>query len=57
MNTSSMSEVELEKAKAIALTTARLQAILHKAKQDEARLKQFLEMRRLKRRLRARKVM
>lgn len=48
--------LEKEKAKAIALTTARLEIVLQEAKKDEAKLKDILEKRRLKRRLRARKV-
>ena len=41
------------KATAIALTTARLETVLQEAKKDEAKLKQILETRRMKRRLRA----
>ena len=43
--------LEQEKAKAIAVTSARLEAVLQKAREDEAKLKRFLEIRRLKRRL------
>ncbi len=50
-----MSEAELEQAKAIAETTARLQSLLHETRQNEARFKRFLEMRRLRRRLLAQK--
>jgi len=48
-----MSEVVLEqtKAQAVALTTARLQAVLQETRKDEDRLKRILEMRRLKRRV------
>lgn len=48
--------LEHEKAKAIALTTARLEHVFQEAKKDEAKLKRILEMRRMKRRLRAGKV-
>lgn len=50
-----MSEAVLEqdKAKAVALTQARLQTVLSETRKDEARLKRILEARRLKRRLRA----
>ncbi len=50
-----MSEVVLEqaKAKAIALTNARLETVLQETRKDEARLKKVLEIRQLKRRLRA----
>jgi len=53
-----MSEVTQEqaKAKAIAIITARLEHVLQEAKKDEAKLKQILEMRRLKRRLRLTKI-
>ena len=49
-----MSEAVLDqdKAKAVALTTARLEAVLQEARKEEAKLKRILEMRRLKRRLR-----
>jgi hypothetical protein len=48
-----MREIVLEnnKAKAVALTTERLETVLQEARKDEARLKNILEMRRLKRRL------
>jgi hypothetical protein len=45
--------LEQEQAKAVALTTARLDAILQAARKDEAKLKRILEMRRMKRRLEA----
>lgn len=50
-----MTEVVLEqsKAKAVALTKARLEAVLQETQKDEAKLKKTLEMRRLKRHLRA----
>lgn len=50
-----MSEVALEqtKANAIAVTEARLETVLQETRKDEAKLKRGLEMRRLKRRLRA----
>lgn len=48
--------VENSKTKAAALTGARLETVLHEARKDEARLKKILEMRRLKRRLKARQV-
>ncbi|WP_161967951.1 hypothetical protein [Fimbriiglobus ruber] len=54
-----MSEAVLDqqnKVKAVALTTARLETVLQEARKDEAKLKQILEMRRMKRRLRARRV-
>lgn len=50
-----MSEALLErpdKAKSVALTKARLEAVLQETRKDEARMKRILEMRRLKRRLR-----
>ncbi len=43
---------EQDQAKAIALTTERLEALLHQTRIDEARLKRILELRRLKRRQR-----
>jgi hypothetical protein len=48
-----MSEAETEqaRAKAVAATTARLDALLHEMRKDEAKLKRFLEMRRITRRL------
>jgi hypothetical protein len=50
-----MSEAVLEqtKAEAIALTTARLDTVLQEARKDEAKLKRILEMRRMRRRLKA----
>jgi hypothetical protein len=44
---------EQNKDKAIALTTARLDSFLQAARKDEDRLMRILEMRRLKRRLKA----
>lgn len=38
-------------ARAVALTTARLERLLQQTRKDEARLKRILEVRRLKRRL------
>ena len=46
-----MSDTALDKAKAVALTTARLETMLHAARNDEALLKRVLEVRRMKRRL------
>jgi len=53
-----MSEPTTEeaKAKAVALTEARLESLLHEVRKDEATLKRILELRRLKRRLRDQKV-
>jgi hypothetical protein len=51
-----MLELQKNKAKAVALTTARLDNVLQEAKKDEAKLKRILELRRMKRRLRASKV-
>ena len=48
-------EQDKAKAKAIDLTTARLNAVLQEARKDEALLKRILEMRRMKRRLKAAK--
>ena len=50
-----MSEIVLEqdKANAVALTKARLETALKETRRDETKLKRMLEMRRLKRRLRA----
>ncbi len=52
-----MSEAELEqkKEKEKAITTARLQTLLHEVRKDEARIMRILEMRRLRRRLQAKK--
>lgn len=44
---------ERNKERAAALTTERLETFLQEARKDEAKLKRILEMRRLKRRLRA----
>ncbi|MDY3551755.1 hypothetical protein R5W24_000834 [Gemmata sp. JC717] len=44
---------EQNKEQAVALTTERLQVVLHEARKDEAKLRQVLEMQRLKRRQRA----
>jgi hypothetical protein len=41
-----------DRAKAVALTTERLEALLRQTRVDEARLKRILELRRLKRRQR-----
>lgn len=49
-----MSEIVLAQAKAKA-TKARLETVLQETQKDEAKLKKVLEMRRLKRRLQARK--
>lgn len=43
---------EQERAKAVALTAERLEALLRQTRIDEARLKRILELRRLKRRQR-----
>jgi hypothetical protein len=49
-----MSEAVLEQnKKAVALTKARLETVLQETRKDEARLQRILEMRRMKRRLRA----
>lgn len=52
-----MSDVVMErnKDKAVALTTARLETVLQEARKDEEKLKRILEIRRMKRRLRAAK--
>ena len=49
-----MSEAVLDqdRAKALTLIKARLEAALQETRRDEARLKRILEMRRLKRRIR-----
>jgi hypothetical protein len=50
-----MSEAAMEqtKAKAVALTNARLYTVLQQTRKDESRLKRILDLRRMKRRLRA----
>jgi len=48
--------MEPNKANTVALTTARLETVLQEARKDEAKLKRILEMRRMKRRLRGRRV-
>lgn len=55
----SMNEITDEQGKAtaaVALTSERLDTMLREARKDEARLKRILEVRRLKRRSRTRKV-
>lgn len=46
-----MNETEAEKAKAIAITTERLEIFLQAARKSEERMKNYLEMQKLKRRL------